>query len=76
MKIERSEMEVDRALARAPKRVPHIVRNYKEAKNDKSKKRYSGISGRPWMSHERCWTAVVVARITERPGAKAKPTRP
>ena len=37
---------------------------------------HSGNSARPCTFQERWWTALVVARITLRPGAKANPTSP
>src|ERR1043166_2170930 len=35
----------------------------------------SGSKGKPWIFHDKRWIALVVARMTERPGAKARPTR-
>jgi hypothetical protein len=37
---------------------------------------YTGGSGRPAMFHEMWWTAPLVARMADLPGAKARPTSP
>src|SRR5258708_13553997 len=48
----------------------------RERRKERLGANHSGISGSPAIFHARWWTAFVVARTTERPGANASPTSP